>query len=181
MLQQRTVFLCAPQVSISSNNSMEDSINKYDSLNFHVVLVEPQIPNNTGNIGRLGVATHSRLHLIHPLGFELTDARVKRAGLDYWPELELQQHATFEDWYQTVEDPSRVFFFSARAEQSFYELELQAGDYFVFGKEAEGLSPALIERFQDKLVKIPFPGKVRSFNLANAVSMVLGEGMRQLK
>jgi tRNA (cytidine/uridine-2'-O-)-methyltransferase len=74
---------------------MSEIASKYPKLSFNIVLVEPQIPNNTGNIGRLGVATHSRLHLIHPLGFELTDARVKRAGLDYWPELELVEHATF--------------------------------------------------------------------------------------
>lgn len=159
---------------------MSEIISKYPKLSFHIVLVEPQIPNNTGNIGRLGVATHSRLHLVHPLGFELTDARVKRAGLDYWPDLELVEHATFDDWYSGVKDQSRVFFFSARAEQSFYDLQLQPGDSLVFGKEAEGLSPEIQERFKDQLVTIPFPGKVRSFNLANAVAMVLGEGMRQL-
>ncbi len=159
---------------------MSDTAPKYPKLNFHIVLMEPQIPNNTGNIGRLGVATHSRLHLIHPLGFELTDARVKRAGLDYWPELELEEHASLEDWFLKVEDPSRVFFFSARAEKSFYDLELKPGDSLVFGREADGLSPEIQERFRDQLVTIPFPGKVRSFNLANAVSMALGEGMRQL-
>ncbi len=160
---------------------MSEIISKYPKLNFNIVLVEPQIPNNTGNIGRLGVATYSRLHLIHPLGFELSDTRVKRAGLDYWPELELEEHASFEDWLISVEDPSRVFFFSARAEQSFYDLQLQPGDSLVFGKEAEGLSPEIQERFKQQLVTIPFPGKVRSFNLANAVSMALGEGMRQLR
>ena len=159
---------------------MSEIVSKYPKLSFNIVLVEPQIPNNTGNIGRLGVATHSKLHLIHPLGFELTDARVKRAGLDYWPELELEEHATFEDWFSKLEDPSRVFFFSARAEQSFYDLKLQPGDSLVFGKEAEGLSPEIQERFNHQLVTIPFPGKVRSFNLANAVAMALGEGMRQL-
>ncbi len=159
---------------------MENNLSKYDQLNFNIVLVEPQIPNNTGNIGRLGVATKSRLHLIHPLGFEITDTRVKRAGLDYWPDLELVNHVTFEDWYNSVEDKTRIFFFSARAEQSFYKVDLQEGDYLVFGKEAEGLSAEITERFKEQLVTIPFPGKVRSFNLANAVAMVLGEGMRQL-
>jgi tRNA (cytidine/uridine-2'-O-)-methyltransferase len=159
---------------------MSEIISKYPKLSFNIVLVEPQIPNNTGNIGRLGVATCSRLHLVHPLGFELTDTRVKRAGLDYWPDLELVEHASFDDWFSTVEDASRVFFFSARATSSFYELTLQSGDYLVFGKEADGLSPEIQERFKDRLVTIPFPGKVRSFNLANAVAMVLGEGMRQL-
>lgn len=153
---------------------------KYPQLHFNIVLVEPEIPNNTGNIGRLGVATCSRLHLIHPLGFDINEKRVRRAGLDYWPDLELVEHASFEDWYQTIDRPDRVFFFSARAERSFYDLELQHGDWLVFGKEGVGLSPELRERFHQQLVTIPFPGKVRSFNLANAVAMVLGEGMRQL-
>lgn len=159
---------------------MENSLEKYDQLNFHIVLIEPQIPNNTGNIGRLCVATKSRLHLVHPLGFEITDSRVKRAGLDYWPDLELLHHENFQNWENTIEDDSRIFFFSARAETSFYDYDLKPGDTFIFGKEAEGLSTEIQEKFKDRLVTIPFPGKVRSFNLANAVSMVLGEGIRQL-
>lgn len=148
--------------------------------NFNIVLVEPQIPNNTGNIGRLCVATNSKLHLIHPLGFEITDARVKRAGLDYWPDLILEHHNSFEEWYVTVEDKTRVFFFSAKATTSFYEVALREGDYLVYGKEADGLGPVISNRFSDQLVKIPFPGKVRSFNLANAVAISVMEGIRQL-
>lgn len=159
---------------------MENVTDKYDQLYFHIVLVEPQIPNNTGNIGRLCVATKSRLHLIHPLGFEITDARVKRAGLDYWPDLEICYHDSFQHWYDSVEDKGRVFFFTTKTERSFYQTDLKPGDYLVFGREADGLSPEIVEAFKDQLVKLPFPGKVRSFNLANAVSMALGEGMRQL-
>jgi tRNA (cytidine/uridine-2'-O-)-methyltransferase len=155
-------------------------VDKYDQLNFNIVLVEPQIPNNTGNIGRLCVATKSRLHLVHPLGFEITDSRVKRAGLDYWPDLEICHHDNFEAWVKTINPESAIYFFSARAEKSFYKVDLKAGDYLIFGKEAEGLTSEIIDQFKENIVKIPFPGKVRSFNLANAVSMVLGEGMRQL-
>ena len=155
-------------------------VDKYDQLNFNIVLVEPQIPNNTGNIGRLCVATKSRLHLVHPLGFEITDSRVKRAGLDYWPDLEICHHDNFEAWVKTINPESAIYFFSARAEKSFYNVDLKAGDYLIFGKEAEGLASEIIDQFKENIVKIPFPGKVRSFNLANAVSMVLGEGMRQL-
>ena len=155
-------------------------VDKYDQLNFNIVLVEPQIPNNTGNIGRLCVATKSRLHLVHPLGFEITDSRVKRAGLDYWPDLEICHHDNFEAWVKTINPESAIYFFSARAEKSFYTVDLKAGDYLIFGKEAEGLASEIIDQFKENIVKIPFPGKVRSFNLANAVSMVLGEGMRQL-
>lgn len=153
---------------------------KYPKLNFNIVLVEPQIPNNTGNIGRTCVATNSRLHLIEPFGFEITDKRVKRAGLDYWSDLEIATYISFEAFYQQIEDKSRVFFFSARAENSFYDVALQQGDYLVFGREADGLSSDIKERFAEQLVKIPFPGKVRSFNLSNAVAMALGEGIRQL-
>lgn len=159
---------------------MENQTDKYDQLNFNIVLVEPQIPNNTGNIGRLCVATKSRLHLIAPLGFEITDSRVKRAGLDYWKDLEICFHRHFEAWYETVEDKSRVFFFTARTDTSFYEIELKQGDYLVFGRESTGLSDELFNRFQSQLVTIPFPGKVRSFNLANAVAIVASEGIRQL-
>ncbi len=155
-------------------------VDKYDQLNFNIVLVEPQIPNNTGNIGRLCVATKSRLHLVHPLGFEITDSRVKRAGLDYWPDLEICHHDNFEAWVKTINPESAIYFFSARAEKSFYKVDLKAGDYLIFGKEAEGLASEIIDQFKENIVKIPFPGKVRSFNLANAVSMALGEGMRQL-
>ena len=155
-------------------------MSKYPELNFNIVLVEPQIPNNTGNIGRTCVATHSKLHLIEPLGFDISDKRVKRSGLDYWPELELETHVDFDAWYNQVEDKSRIFFFSARADKSFFKINLKKGDWLVFGKEARGLSDELKDRFQDHLVKIPFPGKVRSFNLSNAVAMGLGEGIRQL-
>ena len=160
---------------------MENITDKYDQLNFNIVLVEPQIPNNTGNIGRLCVATKSRLHLIAPLGFEITDSRVKRAGLDYWKDLEVCYHDSFRKWYETVEDKSRVFFFTARTDKSFYKIDLKSGDYLVFGKEADGLNPEIIEEFKEQLVTIPFPGKVRSFNLANAVAIVAMEGIRQVE
>jgi len=148
--------------------------------NFNIVLVEPQIPNNTGNIGRLCVGTNSKLHLIQPLGFEITDKRVKRAGLDYWPELDLLVHKSFDSWLSAVESDERVFFFSAKGGKSLYEHEMEQGDWLVFGKEENGLGEAISKRFEEQLLRIPFPGKIRSFNLANAVAMVLGEGIRQL-
>ena len=153
---------------------------KYDELFFNVVLIEPQIPNNTGNIGRTCVATKSRLHLVEPMGFEITDTRVKRAGLDYWPDLEWRTYANFEEWYNSVPDKKRIFFFSAKADESFYNIKLQHGDWLVFGKEAAGLADEITSRFTQQMVKIPFPGKVRSFNLSNAVAMALGEGVRQV-
>lgn len=146
---------------------------------FNIVLVNPEIPNNTGNIGRLCVGSESKLHLVKPMGFEITDSRVKRAGLDYWPDLELSIHESFEDLLKLVENPERMFFFTTKASKAYFDQEFQEGDWLVFGKESSGLDAALIERFEDQLVKIPFGGKVRSFNLSNAVAMALGEGMRQ--
>ncbi|MFK7756926.1 MAG: tRNA (cytidine(34)-2'-O)-methyltransferase [Flavobacteriales bacterium] len=148
---------------------------------YNIVLVEPQIPNNTGNIGRTCVAANSKLHLIHPLGFEITDTRVKRAGLDYWPDLNLQHHADFSAFLSAEQHPKRLFFFSAHATKSFYDVSLEQGDYLIFGREADGLSDELKTKYASQLVKIPFPGKVRSFNLSNAVAMALGEGMRQFQ
>ena len=149
------------------------------SFNLNIVLVHPQIPNNTGNIGRTCVATNSKLHLIKPLGFEITDSRVKRSGLDYWPDLDLTIHESFENWLSTIENIERVFFFSSHGKGTFYDVQLQENDYLVFGKESDGLGLEILQQFQKQTVKIPFPGKVRSFNLANAVAMALGEGIRQ--
>lgn len=153
---------------------------KYPYLNFNVVLIEPEIPNNTGNIGRLCVGSYSRLHLVGKMGFEITDSRVKRAGLDYWDDLELVFHESFDQWFDQVEDPSRIFFFSSHGEKAYFKQDFRSGDYLVFGKESVGLEKALLERFSEQVVKVPFPGKVRSFNLANAVAMAIGEGLRQL-
>jgi len=145
----------------------------------NVVLVEPEIPNNTGNIGRLCVGTESRLHLVHPLGFKITDANVRRAGLDYWPHLNLYQYDNIGDWLAGVPDHSRIFLFSAKSEKSYYENDFRDGDWLVFGKESVGLSEDVMSKFPNHL-KIPKSPLVRSFNLANAVAFVLGEARRQI-
>ena len=149
-------------------------------VNFNIVLVNPQIPNNTGNIGRLCVGSLSTLHLVKPLGFEITDSRVKRAGLDYWGDLDLCYHENFEALIETIPDISRVFFFTTRASKTYYDVAYQEGDWLVFGRESDGLPAEIVSKFQEQCVKIPFPGTVRSFNLGNAVAMALGEGLRQL-
>lgn len=140
----------------------------------------PQIPNNTGNIGRLCVGCNAKLHLVKPLGFEITDTKVKRAGLDYWKDLELTIHESLEDLKAEIEDAKRVFLLSARAEKSIYQTQFKEGDWLFFGKEAEGLSESIKNQFPNQLRTIPFPGPIRSFNLGNAVAMVLGECLRQL-
>lgn len=150
------------------------------NTNFNIVLMHPQIPNNTGNIGRLCVGTESKLHLVEPLGFELTDARVKRAGLDYWGALDWCVYKNFNSLLEVVPDPTRLFFYSAKAKQSHHDVSYRKGDWLVFGREADGLPSAILSQYNDQTVKIPFPGQVRSFNLGNAVAMALGEGLRQL-
>ena len=139
---------------------------------FNVVLVEPEIPQNTGNIGRTCVGICSHLHLVGRLGFDLSDKQVKRAGLDYWQHLKWSQHKDWNTWWEEVSDSTRVHFFSTKADRSLYDMELRKGDWLVFGGETKGLGPGVIGPYRSQLVKIPFPGPIRSFNLANAVSMV---------
>lgn len=150
-----------------------------EGLQLNVVLIEPEIPNNTGNIGRLCVGANCHLHLIEPLGFEISDKRVKRAGLDYWPDLKLTVHKNIDLWMDEVHELSRVFFFSSKADKAYFEVNFKNGDWLVFGKESVGLGKAILNRYAEQCVTIPFPGKVRSFNLSNAVAMALGEAMRQ--
>lgn len=148
--------------------------------NFNIVLIEPEIPNNTGNVGRLCVGSLSSLHIVGQMGFEISDKRVKRAGLDYWPDLDLHIHNSLEDWLEKVSDKKRMFLFSSSAKKSYFDVKLQKGDWLVFGKESVGLDRDFLKIFENNAVKIPFPGAVRSFNLGNAVAMSLGEGLRQL-
>ena len=153
----------------------------YPKNYFNIVLIEPDIPQNTGNIGRTCVGSWSKLHLVGPLGFSIDDKQLKRAGLDYWTELDWQFYENYEQWWQQVSDPSRVFYFTTKSNQSFYEIKIKQGDWFVFGKETKGLDEQLLKKNWDQTVSLPFPGKIRSFNLANAVAMAIGEGLRQLR
>lgn len=146
---------------------------------FHVVLVAPEIPQNTGTIGRLCVCTGARLHLVRPLGFSLDEAHVRRAGLDYWQYLDLAVH---EDWeaFLAAAQPRRFCFTSARGARSIYDHSFHTGDFLVFGNETGGLPPAYHARYCADVRTIPMPGPhARSHNLANAVSIVLYEALRQ--
>lgn len=148
---------------------------------FNVVLVEPEIPNNTGNIGRTCVGGNAHLHLVGRLGFEISDRQLKRAGLDYWKYLAWTQHSSWEDLWTHIPDPSRVFLLSAQATRSYFNAKFQPGDWLVFGKETQGLPPALLNRYPDQAYLIPMFGPVRGFNLASSVAMVLFEGIRQIQ
>ena len=145
----------------------------------NIVLVEPEIPNNTGNIGRLCVGTQSRLHLIKPYGFEITDKNLKRSGLDYWVHLDWKEYQNVAEWIAQIEDKSRVFLMSSHATQSIYEAEFQDGDWLVFGKESVGLSQEVLAQFDNHLT-IPMSKLIRSYNIANSVAFVVGEAKRQI-
>ncbi|MGI9581934.1 tRNA (cytidine(34)-2'-O)-methyltransferase [Chryseobacterium sp. RRHN12] len=145
----------------------------------NIVLVEPEIPNNTGNIGRLCVGTESRLHLVHPFGFVINDKNLKRSGLDYWVHLDVSEYADVEEWIEAVPDRSRVFLMSSHAEKSYLETDFQDGDWLVFGKESAGLGKDVLDRFDNHLT-IPMSKLIRSFNIANSVAFVVGEAKRQL-
>ena len=145
----------------------------------NIVLVEPEIPNNTGNIGRLCVGTESRLHLIHPFGFVINDKNLKRSGLDYWVHLDVTEYQNVAEWKVQIPDLSRVFLMSSHAEKSYLETDFQDGDWLVFGKESKGLSEAVLNEFPNHLT-IPMSSLIRSFNIANSVAFVIGEAKRQL-
>src|SRR6476660_5327019 len=117
----------------------------------NIVLVEPEIPNNTGNIGRLCAATEDRVHLVHPFGFKITDTNLKRAGMDYWVHLDWRQYQNVDEWIAAIPDHSRVFLFSSHAQKSYYEQEFQDGDWLVFGKESVGLNDGVLTRFDNHL------------------------------
>lgn len=148
---------------------------------FNIVLIEPEIPNNTGNIGRLALATGSNLHLVKPFGFELTDKRLKRAGLDYWQHLSLNIYENTEEFFATHQGKDMVFF-SSHCTQHYWDINFEDEMFLIFGKESVGLSKDIIEQSKNKLYKIPlYSQHIRSLNLANAVSVIAYEGLRQLK
>jgi len=146
----------------------------------NIVLIEPEIPNNTGNIGRLALASGSNLHLVKPFGFEITDARLKRAGLDYWQHLNLHYYESIEEFFRKNEDKKMVFL-SSHGKKKHWNIAFEDDLFLVFGKESEGLPKTITEKYTDKLFKIPlYSEHVRSLNLANAVSIIVYEGLRQL-
>jgi tRNA (cytidine/uridine-2'-O-)-methyltransferase len=147
----------------------------------NIVLVEPEIPNNTGNIGRLCVGTESKLHLIHPFGFVINDKNLKRSGLDYWVHLDVTEYQNVDEWLSKVSDKNRVFLMSSNAEKSYLENNFEDGDWLVFGKESVGLSQDFLNLFDKKnQLTIPMSKLIRSFNIANSVAFVVGEAKRQL-
>lgn len=146
----------------------------------NIVLIEPEIPNNTGNIGRLALATGSRLHLVKPFGFEIDDKRLKRAGLDYWQHLDVLYYENIEEFF-TKNKTAKMVFLSSHGTKSHWDIRYENELFLVFGKESVGLSKTITKQHSEQLFKIPmYSNKIRSLNLANAVSIITYEGLRQL-
>jgi tRNA (cytidine/uridine-2'-O-)-methyltransferase len=145
---------------------------------FNIVLVEPEIPPNTGNIGRLCLATRSTLHLIKPLGFSLDDRQLRRAGLDYWHEVPLQLWDSFDALQRSQPVEARYFFLTTKTRVPYYRVNFRNNDFFVFGRETKGLAHKLLAANTDNCITIPMHG-TRSLNLATAVAVVLFEAVRQ--
>lgn len=149
------------------------------STPLHLVLVQPEIPHNTGAIGRLCVGLDCELHLIRPLGFQLADRHLQRAGMDYWPQVRLTIHDTWQAFLERV-DPPQLILLSTHGQQSLYDCRFVPGAALVFGNESRGLPAELRAQYRERLFKIPMPGEhARSINLANAAAIAAYEAYRQ--
>lgn len=149
-------------------------------MGYNIVLIEPEIHTNTGNIGRLSLATGSNLHLVKPFGFEITDKRLKRAGLDYWQHISLFIYENIDDFYAKNKDKKMVYL-SSHGTKKHWEIDFKDDLFLVFGKESSGLPKSITDKNVDKIYKIPlFSEHIRSLNIANAVSAVVYEGLRRL-
>ncbi len=146
---------------------------------FNIVLVEPEIPQNTGNISRTCAVTGCRLHLVRPLGFSVDDRQLKRAGLDYWKDLELFYYDSFEE-VEAKHPDSRFFLYSTHAVKSYAEVSYEEGDFLVFGKETAGLGERILSAHKDSILRIPMRPNERSLNLSNSVAIVVYEAFRQI-
>lgn len=153
---------------------------RWPTVPLHIVLVNPEIPPNTGNVARLCAATRSVLHLIEPLGFSITDARLKRAGLDYWDSLDIRRHKSFDEFVASTQ-PSRMLLFSTAGKKFYFDAGYKPGDALIFGCETKGLPDTLLNRYPDSVYGIPICAEhVRSLNLSSAVAIVVYEALRQI-
>ena len=149
------------------------------STPFNVVLVEPEIPPNTGTTARLCGATNSVLHLVKPLGFSTDDKHLKRAGLDYWEYVNIVYWESFDD-FLTAQDERKLYFFTKKTDKPYSEAQFKPGDFLVFGRETKGLPEEVIKLYKDRCYTIPMSNpQIRSLNLANAAGIVLYEALRQ--
>ena len=145
---------------------------------FNVVLFNPQIPPNTGNIGRLCVNAGAKLHIVKPIGFDISEKAVKRAGLDYWDKLDLTIWESTEEFLKNV-DTSRCFFATTKTKTPYFQKEFKKGDYLIFGSETKGIDENILNKYKNNLITIPMTKNGRSLNLAVSVGIVLYEAIRQ--
>ncbi|RGT75086.1 tRNA (cytidine(34)-2'-O)-methyltransferase [Mediterraneibacter massiliensis] len=144
----------------------------------NIVLHEPEIPANTGNIGRTCVATNTRLHLIEPLGFKLNEKALKRAGMDYWKDLDVRTYIDFEDFRQ--QNPgAKIYMATTKAPKVYTEVSYEPDCYIMFGKESAGIPEEILVEYRENCVRIPMVGEIRSLNLGNSVAILLYEALRQ--
>ncbi len=151
-------------------------------MKINIVMVEPEIPQNTGNIARTCAATGAKLHLVHPLGFSISDKAVKRAGLDYWDKLEIEEHTSFKEFLEKYKpEENNMFFATTKGKHVYSEPDYSKMDevFLLFGKETKGLPEDILQKYIDKTIRIPMRETLRSLNLSNSVSIVVYEVLRQ--
>ena len=146
---------------------------------FNIVLVEPEIPQNAGNIARTCAVTGCKLHLVRPLGFEVSDKYLKRAGLDYWQYLDITYYDSIEEVMDKYYNGNNFWFFSTKAKHIHSDVQYKEGDFLVFGKETKGLPEDLLKNNYEQCVRLPMMGELRSLNLSNSVCVGVYEGLRQ--
>ena len=149
-------------------------------MNFRIVLYQPEIPSDTGNIGRLCVGSDSELHIIKPMRFLITDKYLKRAGLDYWDKLNIFFYDSIDDLFKKYPD-NNFYFLTTKSKNIYYKRKFEKGDFFVFGPETRGLPEDLLNKYSDNALTIPMSDKIRSINLSNSVAIVLYEAWRQIR
>lgn len=147
-------------------------------MSMNIVLLEPEIPANTGNIGRTCVATGTKLHLIEPLGFRLDEKHIKRAGMDYWEKLDVTRYMNYREFLE-INKPKRIFMATTKAHQTYTDVHFEMDDYIMFGKESAGIPEEILVDNEDTCIRIPMIGQTRSLNLSNSVAIVLYEALRQ--
>ena len=148
-------------------------------MKFNIVLVEPEIPQNTGNISRTCAATNSVLHLVRPFGFEISDKQLKRAGLDYWQYLDVRYYDSIDELFEKYYNGDNFYFMSTKGKKVYSDANFKDGDFLIFGKESRGLPEPLLEKHYDYTLRIPMFGNLRSLNLSNSVAVALYEALRQ--
>ena len=144
----------------------------------NIVLLEPEIPANTGNIGRTCVATGTSLHLIEPLGFHLDEKSIKRAGMDYWSKLDVKRYINYAEFLE-INKPKRIYMATTKAHKTYTDVQFEEDDYILFGKESAGIPEELLVENEENCIRIPMLGETRSLNLSNSVAIVLYEALRQ--